>query len=152
MFEDIEFLDRVIGTHPERNLAILQLVADGYDQKDVAQQFGLSESSISEIKKANLKLFQELSLTVGLAQKSEQILYAKRKLRKKEQNGSKKDSLEWLQLLINLTKEERPLVDVSTHYHFTNLKGDALINEARRRGIAIPPEIERRLGEVGKSK
>lgn len=38
-----------------------------------------------------------------------------------------------------------PLIDASTHLHFTNLKGEQLINEARRRGIPLPLEIERKL-------
>jgi hypothetical protein len=148
MFKDIKLLDRVIGNHPERNLTILQLVADGFEQKNVARQFNLSEGSITVIKKANQALFNELCLTTGLAGKSEQILYAKRQLRKKESNSSVKDSLDWLQLVVNLTKEDKSLIDNSTHYHFDLKQGEKIVAEARRRGIPIPETLARRFGDT----
>ena len=80
--------------------------------------------------------------------------------------GRVKDAVIW-RLILNATQGENeaikeiidridgksksldPLVDNSTHYHFTNLKNEHLIDEARRRGITIPAEIERRLGANG---
>ena len=39
-----------------------------------------------------------------------------------------------------------PLIDQSTHYHFTKLNDKELIDKARASGINIPPGIEGRLG------
>jgi hypothetical protein len=41
-----------------------------------------------------------------------------------------------------------PLIDSSTHYHFTNLQGEKLVAEARRRGIPIPDAVARRFGDT----
>lgn len=61
-------------------------------------------------------------------------------------------ALELAYKLKDLLKDKELSIDNSSHYHFTTLKGDALINEARRKGITLPVEIERRLGANGFSK
>jgi hypothetical protein len=45
-----------------------------------------------------------------------------------------------------------PLIDNSSHYYFTNLQGEKLVAEARRRGISIPEPITRRFGDTRKVK
>jgi hypothetical protein len=45
-----------------------------------------------------------------------------------------------------------PLVDQSSHYHFTKLEGEKLVAEAQRRGIPIPTAVARRFRDTRKIK
>jgi len=50
--------------------------------------------------------------------------------------------------LIEARKEidgEKPLIDASTHYHYTNIADDKLIAEANSRGVVIPEAIRGRV-------
>lgn len=66
--------------------------------------------------------------------------------------SARSKGLEMAFKLKDMLKDKELSVDNSTHLHLTTLKGDALINEARRKGITLPAEIERRLGANGFSK
>jgi hypothetical protein len=148
MLTDIKFLDRVIGEKKEMYLAILEHIASGFTEEETAIIFNLTPGRISQIFKANRQLCNELTLNVDLAKKAGQLRYAFKKLHKKETNGSTKDSLDWLQLVINLTKEDKFLIDNSTHYHFDLKQGEKIVAEARRRGIPIPETLARRFGDT----
>jgi hypothetical protein len=144
MLADINLLDRVIGEKKELYLFILQKIAEGFTHQDVGLIVNLNRSRISQIYEANKQLCDELTLNSELAKKAGQLRYAFKKLKKKEPNGSTKDSLDWLQLVINLTKEDKSLIDNSTHYHFDLKQGEKLVAEARRRGIPVPKSLARR--------
>ena len=50
-----------------------------------------------------------------------------------------------------LPREGAPLIDQSTHLHINNLQGEALVSEARRRGLPVPEPIARRFGDTRKT-
>lgn len=57
-----------------------------------------------------------------------------------------------LKLTDKLRENATPLIDQSAHFHFTKVNDETLIDEARKRGLALPNEIARRVGTAGLSK
>ena len=104
--EKIQFLERVFGYNKERDLCVLQALADGYNRSDtvklVNNQFPnsmLTDSSrVSQIAKANRELLDELTLKSEFAMKAGRIRLANRILKKKG-DVSKKDTLDWAEFI-----------------------------------------------------
>ena len=102
----IQLLERVFGYNKERDLYVLQALADGYNRSDtvklVNNQFPnsmLTDSSrVSQIAKANRELLDELTFKSEFAMKAGRIRLANRILKKKG-DVSKKDTLDWAEFI-----------------------------------------------------
>lgn len=114
MDKDIKLLDRVISSNKARDFLILQQLAEGFTEEEVAKNFNLTEGRISQILKPNKALRDELTMRSELAEKAGRIRYAYKQLRKKK-DRSHKDSLDWLQYVKSEIVGDKPLVDQSTH-------------------------------------
>lgn len=73
-----------------------------------------------------------------------------RKIKKKELEESKRDQYDWESLLSDkITKKQvehsGEVKGNETHIYITNLRGNALIQEAIKRNIPLPEEIQRRI-------
>jgi len=44
-----------------------------------------------------------------------------------------------------LNQKDDPLIDQSTHYHYTQVNDVKLIEQAKSRGLVLPLEMERRI-------
>lgn len=44
-----------------------------------------------------------------------------------------------------LAQKDDPIIDQSVHYHYTEIKDDKLIEEAIRRGVTLPQELQRKI-------
>lgn len=51
-----------------------------------------------------------------------------------------------------LGQKDDAIIDQSSHYHYTQIKDDDLIKQARERGVNLPDEIARRLGADSSAK
>ena len=106
-------IERVFGYNKERDLFILQTLANGYTYREtltfVAEQFpneGLkSEGDITRIKNDNRELLDELTFQSEFASKAGRIRFANRILRKKR-DISKKDTLDWIEHIRKEQSEE----------------------------------------------
>ena len=111
--EKIKEIERVFGYNKERDLFILQTLANGYTYREtltlVAEQFpneGLkSEGDITRIKNNNRELLDELTFQSEFASKAGRIRLANRILRKKG-DISKKDTLDWAEHIRKEQSEE----------------------------------------------
>lgn len=103
--QDNNILDRIKGRKKKMYLSILELLAGGNTEEEtgliISKVFHchLTQGRIAQIKKSNQITLDELTLQSELATKSGRLRYAFRKLKKKDINGSKKDSLDWLDYL-----------------------------------------------------
>jgi hypothetical protein len=119
MKADIQLLDRVIGEKKERDLAVLQMIAEGYTGDEIGFLFKLVKSRISQIHKANKQLCDELTLTAELATKAGRLRKAFRVLRRKGDH-TLSDSLDWIKFVRTEIEGEKGIdvkvgVGVSVH-------------------------------------
>ena len=47
-----------------------------------------------------------------------------------------------------LGQKDDPLIDLSTHYHYTQINDQKLVEQAKSKGVTLPNEIERRMNGV----
>lgn len=100
--EKVQLLERVFGGNKERDLFILQSLADGSTYEDtlntINQEFpdqNLADiTRISQIARVNKELLDELTFKSEFASKAGRIRLANRILKKKG-NTSRKDTLDW---------------------------------------------------------
>jgi len=129
----IEEIKRVFGYNKERDLFILQTLANGYTYREtltfVAEQFpneGLkSEGDITRIKNNNRELLDELTFKSEFATKAGRIRFANRILRKKR-DISKKDTLDWIEHIRKEQLEEGGIPPIIVF----------------ERGIPVPESVE----------
>jgi len=91
----LQILDRVKGIKRMRDFLILQALAEGEKQVDVAQKFKLHKSVISRIAKRNSELLDELTFKEELSAKAGRLRIAFKEIKSKV-GESKKDLLDWL--------------------------------------------------------
>lgn len=117
--------------------------------EEIAEQFGISARRVYKILYTNREFLQ----VEKDWERTKRIRWLRKQIMKK--GGSKKDPADLLEQLrkeIEGDESQRVVIDQSQHTYFTKIGDDEkLIEEARKRGIALPPEIERRLNAVSKS-
>jgi len=102
----LQVLDEVKGIKKRRDFLILQELAEGARQVEVAERFGLHKSVISRIAKKNRALLDDATLKAELSKKAGRLRIAYQEIRRKR-GSSKKDLLEWLEYVRRELAEER---------------------------------------------
>ena len=92
--QNINTLEQVYGTHKERDLFILERLAEGATQAEIAKEFGLCQSRIAYIVINNRTLLDKLSFMTKFASKAGRLRLAFRCLQGRI--SSKKDTIEIL--------------------------------------------------------
>lgn len=92
--QNVNALEEVHGTHKERDLFILERLAEGATQAEIAKEFGLCQSRIAYIAINNRILLDKLTFMTKFATKAGRLRLAFRFLQGRV--SSKKDALEIL--------------------------------------------------------
>jgi len=140
--------EKIKGCHKIRDGAIvLFFKRDSLDFFELAEKFKLTERRIRQILETNHAFIKRDKVW----EKEKRINRIERLIKEKG-NTTTKDVVD---LLVELRKEiegDAPLVDNSTHLHFTNVNDAKLIDEARARGLNIPDAVARRIAAESGSK
>jgi len=132
-------LPEVIGRNKVRDGKILLLYAqDSLPMSKIGSKFGITGSRIQQILYDNKHLLSINKTWEQIKQKNRIQSHINRK------TDSKRDVLEWEELMRKTISDDTPLVDNSQHTH-VNINDNAYIDSLRKRGVAIPESIERRL-------
>lgn len=132
-----QFLEEVQGTNKRRDLYILELLADGALQVEVAKELGLDKSRIAQIASINKTFLDKLTFQSRFATKAGRLRLAFRFLAEKA--SSKKDPIE---ILDYIRKEIEGDVQFKQQINqFINYSDEAL-DEIIKDGVKLIKNIE----------